>query len=158
MARHFGADDPREMPVHLFWQNRRMDYDSAIKADISKQNYSVCPRHWYVNATFMCARCYEEFLFSADEQRFWYEELSFYVDSRPQQCHKCRSDIRQLKALRQEYEREIALALKRETSSEVKARLVTVIDALINGGVSLPDQIIERRNTLTKQLERRTHG
>ena len=142
------------MPVHLFWENQGMDYDSAIKADISKQKYCVCPRHWYINAIFTCSRCGQDFTFSAEEQRFWYEELGFYVDSLPRQCRECRSEERTLKALRQEYDCKVASALSRESSPEAKARLVAVIDALVDGGVSLPDQMLKNRSTLARQLER----
>ena len=53
----FGREDPREMPAHLFPEVRRMDYASAVRADTEKQNCSICPRYWYVDATFSCARC-----------------------------------------------------------------------------------------------------
>jgi hypothetical protein len=155
MAGFFGESDPAGMPAHLFWENRGLDYDSAIKADISRQDFTVCPRHWYVNATFACSRCGKDFLFSAEEQRFWYEELRFYVDSQPRQCQECRIELRQLKALRQEYDRVAAKAMRRESSHESKARLVAVIDALMDGGVLLPDQMIENRRILASQLERR---
>ncbi len=154
MAGFFGESDPKAMPAHLFWENRGLDFDSAIKAVISRQNFSVCPRHWYINATFTCSRCGTDFLFSAEEQRFWYEELRFYVDSCPRQCQQCRSDLRQLKALRQEYDRDIARAMGRASSPELKARLIAVIDTLMDGGIVLPDRAIESRSTLAKQLER----
>jgi len=154
MAGNFGEGDPTAMPAHLFWENRGLDYDSAVKADISRQNFTVCPRHWYIDATFVCSRCGHNFLFSAEEQRFWYEELRFFVDSQPRQCQECRSELRQLKALRQEYDREIAKTLRHESSPELKARLIVVIDTLRDGGIVLPDQANENRSTLAKQLER----
>lgn len=154
MAGYFGENDPREMPPHLFWGNRGLQYDSAVKANIARQNYTVCPRHWYMDAAFACQRCGKNFQFSVEEQRFWYEELNFYVDSRPKRCQECRSELRQLKALQQEYDREVARALKRESSLELKARMVAVIDALVDGGISLPGRTMENRRTLARQLQR----
>ena len=44
----------------------------------------------------------KEFIFSGEEQRFWYEELYFYVKSVPKACNACRKEIRDAKALNQE--------------------------------------------------------
>src|SRR6185436_18703578 len=69
----FGENNPKRMPKHLFFGAQRLDYKTAQRADISKQHYTVCPRHWYVDATFICSDCGREFVFTASEQRFWYE-------------------------------------------------------------------------------------
>ncbi len=94
---NFGEADAKKMPAHLFHGALSIDYDSAVRADISKQDYTVCPRHWYVDATFKCADCGSEFVFSAQEQRFWYEDRRFYVDSQPKRCAACRKKERQRK-------------------------------------------------------------
>ena len=79
----FGENNPKRMPSHLFFGSRRMDYSTAQRADISKQNYTVCPRHWYVDATFRCRDCRNEFVFTAAEQRFWYEDRRFWIGELP---------------------------------------------------------------------------
>lgn len=81
------------MPAHLF-HSARVDHSTAVRADISKQNDSVCPRHWYVDAEITCTDCNEPFVFSASEQKFWYEDLHFRVDSFPKQCPPCRKTRR----------------------------------------------------------------
>jgi len=86
----FGNTDPKKMPQHFFLGAVSIDYGTAVRADISKQDYTVCPRHWYSDAIFKCADCGNEFLFSAREQRYWYEERKFYVDSYPKCCPDCR--------------------------------------------------------------------
>jgi hypothetical protein len=63
----FGNDDPREMPAHLFSGCLRVNYATAVRADTGKQNCSICPRYWYVDAIFRCDRCGAEFSFSAAE-------------------------------------------------------------------------------------------
>ena len=87
--RSFGDDNPREMPRHLFSGAKYLDYDSAIKADIAQQNFSVCPRYWYVDASIPCEDCGEHFLFSKEEQQHWYETLEFWIDSFPDRCKSC---------------------------------------------------------------------
>jgi hypothetical protein len=94
VADQFGKSDPRKMPAHLFHGALKLDYDSAQRADTSKQTFTVCPRHWYIDAAFHCVDCGSEFVFSAKEQQFWYEERKFYVDSQPNRCVACRKKER----------------------------------------------------------------
>ena len=86
----FGSDDPREMPPHFFWGALRLDYRTAVRAETTRQNCSMCPRYWYVDAHFRCERCGAEFAFSAAEQRVWYEDYGFWVDAFPKHCPACR--------------------------------------------------------------------
>lgn len=157
MLDSFGERDPRNMPRHLFSGALHLDYATAVKADVSKQNYSVCPRHWYINAAFHCARCGDAFVFTADEQKFWYEELSFWIDSRAKHCGECRRELRELKALRQEYDREVSAVLMRDASLERKQRLLEVMDSLDGFGVSLPEKVCENRRILVTQIEQLRH-
>ncbi len=90
VADQFGKSNPRKMPAHLFHDALKLNYDSAQRADTSKQAFTVCPRHWYIDATFRCVDCGCEFVFSREEQKFWYEERKFYVDSQPNRCAACR--------------------------------------------------------------------
>lgn len=97
----FGKIDPKKMPLHLFYGAVSIDYATAVRADVSKQNYTVCPRHWYIDVTFRCEDCGKTFLFSADEQGVWYERRRFYVDSKPTRCPACRKKERDRKATSQ---------------------------------------------------------
>ncbi len=150
----FGSRDPRKMPSHFFSGALYLDYPTAVRANITNQDYSVCPRHWYVDAAFRCVRCGKNFIFSAEEQRFWYEELGFYIDSRAKRCRECRSELRELKLLQQEYDREISAALKSASELGRKKRLIDVINALDEGGVELPVKTQENRRILIKQTVR----
>jgi len=150
----FGKNDPRKMPKHLFWGTLHINYPTAIRADIAKQDFSVCPRHWYIDAAFRCPRCNRTFVFSAEEQRFWYEELKFYVDSQATHCKECRKEMRQLKALKQEYDRDIVSALASSANVQQKEDLISVVDALTEGGVQLPEKILDNRRVLQQQIER----
>jgi Probable zinc-ribbon domain len=72
-----------DMPAHFFYRSLRIDYGSAVAADIERQNCSICPRYWYVDTIFPCDRCGSEFVFTVAEQRLWYEEYGFWIDSFP---------------------------------------------------------------------------
>ena len=150
----YGDTDPRKMPNHLFSGIRHLDFSTATRADISQQNFSICPRHWYIDATIDCSRCGQSFVFKADEQKFWYEELKFWIESIPRECAKCRNEVRQLKALRQEYDRDVASAMRKSAIVDQKERLVDVIKAIEAGGVTLAEKVIENRRILLSQIEK----
>jgi len=145
------------MPPHFFYGSLRINYETAIPAAVDKQNCSICPRYWYVDAVFGCARCGAEFLFSAGEQRAWYEEYGFWVDSLPRHCPECRRDLRKLKAVRHEYDQNVAHTL-RHGDLESKKRLASVIDQLCERGGELPPRINENRRRLASQIARAEKG
>ena len=139
------------MPPHFFWRARVLAYDTAIRADVDQQDYTVAPRHWYIDAKVVCDACGKVFLFSAAEQRVWYEEYRFYVYSFPRKCVGCRRAARHMKDLRQQYDAQIAEVL-RGRDKEMKENLVEIIDALQAGGVSLDQNVWENRHVLLRQL------
>ena len=149
----FGRDDPREMPAHLFHRSLRVNYQTAVRSNPDKQNCSICPRYWYVDANFPCDRCRAEFTFSAAEQRAWYEDYGFWIDSLPRHCLRCRHDLRRLRAVRQEYDGSVAEVL-RGGELESVIQLAGVIDQLYEFGGELPPRINEIRRRLANQIAR----
>lgn len=147
----FGENNPKRMPSHLFFGSRRKDYSTAQRADISKQNYSVCPRHWYMDATFICRDCREEFTFTASEQRFWYEDRHFWIDSLPTRCIPCRKDQRARLNLRNRYDSLIATALG-ACPPERKKEVVAIIDELEAAEDEIPEKMKQNRTVLYAQL------
>ena len=139
------------MPGHFFYGSLRIDYDSAVRADSGTQNCGVCPRYWYIDATFQCARCGSEFPFTAEEQRIWYEEYGFWVDAFPKRCAVCRRDLRRLKDLRREYDRDIASALELG-DLDSKRHVAGIIDQIYEIGGDLPPRINENRRRLGRQI------
>jgi hypothetical protein len=148
----FGRGSSREMPAFLFRGALRVDHASAVRADTSRQNCSVCPRYWYVDATFRCGRCGAEFVFSTDEQRVWYEHYEFWIESLPRHCQTCRADLRQVKAARREYDRMVP-ALSSQDGAGL-ARLAAVIDELYELGGELPPRINETRRRVANRLSK----
>lgn len=149
----FGRNDPREMPAHLFFGSVRVDYGTAVRADFEKQNCSICPRYWYVDAVFLCARCRHEFTFSAAEQHAWYEDYGFWIDSLPTRCLICRRNLRDLKRARREYDQRVAEVLQAR-DLKAKKRLARVIDRLYETGGELPPRINENRRRLANQISK----
>ena len=150
----FGQSNPKRMPAHFFFGAERMDYKSAKRADVSKQNYSVCPRYWYVDAAFICRECGKEFVFTAREQRFWYEEMRFWIDSLPTRCAACRKQQRTRLELRKRYDALIATALG-ACPPEAKKEVVAIINELEAGEDEIPERMKQNRATLYAQLAKR---
>ncbi len=73
--------------------------ETAIKANIEKQNYSTFPRSYYVDVEKRCAQCNRWFIFFAQEQKFWFEELGFYIDAECTKCVDCRKKEQSIKQL-----------------------------------------------------------
>ena len=132
-----------------------MDYATAKRADVEKQNYTVCPRHWYIDAVFVCRDCGQEFVFSADEQFFWYEVKKFYVDSIPRRCAKCRKAERAKLELRKEYDAAIAEALGGGAKDELKRRMIEIVDELEAGEETIAERMKDNRERLRGQLKKR---
>lgn len=147
----FGNTDPALMPPHFFWGATRIAHDTAIRAEVDKQNYTVAPRHWYVDAEFICDTCGDSFVFSASEQKTWYEEYRFYVDSIPRHCETCRRAARHIKSIRREYDARIADVLATDNEDSKKA-LVKIIDAIEESGATLERRMQENRKQLLRQL------
>ena len=153
----FGSTSPELMPEHFFMSDTTvsLDYDHVLRADIERQNYSVAPRNWYIASTIKCRTCGEDFLFSVDEQKRWYEEFRFYVDSFPNRCRDCRAELREIKQLRQEYDAAIQEALQTSCGDiALKRKLVTNIERLIDSDGGAADKMLERRDILVAQIRR----
>jgi phage terminase large subunit GpA-like protein len=56
----------------------------------------------YVDVNKICEKCGEEYVFQKEEQKYWYETLRFWIQSKPKHCHKCRQEIREERKLNNE--------------------------------------------------------
>ena len=84
----------------------------AVRGNPERQNYCRAhhePKYFYVDETHTCVQCRLQFVFTAKEQKFWYETLQFNFNSQAIRCRNCRKQRRTDAALRQQ----IATALKR---------------------------------------------
>lgn len=78
---------------------------NTIPANRSKQNihgYLCYARDnilYYQDKTLHCKSCKKDFLFSASEQKYWYEEAQIFTDVQPKFCAPCRKKNRQQTAI-----------------------------------------------------------
>ncbi len=74
----------------------------AVVGDPTRQHFCpLChvPYYYYVDKERTCVQCGSSFIFSAKEQKYWYESLNFYLDSVAIRCLSCRKKKRSEKAL-----------------------------------------------------------
>lgn len=150
---YFGSVDPKNMPPHFFCGTLGLDYSTAVRANFHAQDYTVAPRFWYVDARFRCSSCKTEFVWSADEQKTWFETYRFYVDTFPTRCRDCRASRRRAVRLGQEYAAKVAQARSHGTS-ELKQRIVEIIDELEAYWGRIPNKVRVTREIFLKQLSR----
>ncbi len=150
---YFGEESPQNMPEHMFYGALYVDYDTAIRGRPELQNFSVCPRHWYIDAVYKCLDCKKKFTWEAEEQRQWFEEWKFWIDSEPNHCPRCRVKHRHLKALREEYD-ELVGSARNKGSIEDKKRICAIIEELQQHFRSLPDKMLETLAVFKKQIDR----
>jgi len=64
----------------------------SIMANPEKQNYTgfVFPYLVYFDIERICKACKSEYIYTKEEQRFWYEDISGFVWSRASKCIDCR--------------------------------------------------------------------
>lgn len=81
---------------HFQWAcDHCIDNNIAIEAKIEKQTFCNNPPYLaYVDIDKICQTCDSKFKFTKEEQKYWYEELKFWVQSTPKNCKECRKVIR----------------------------------------------------------------
>ena len=63
----------------------------AVRGDPRRQLFCCdVPRYFYVDRSLRCRDCGAGFVFSAGEQRHWYETLGFRLDATAVRCLDCR--------------------------------------------------------------------
>ena len=69
----------------------------ALLGNIELQVFcSFChiPKYYYLDRERTCVQCGQDFIFSAKEQKFWYETLKFNFNSEAIRCVTCRKSKR----------------------------------------------------------------
>lgn len=77
----------------------------AVEGDVARQIYCVAhdvPKYFYVDEQKTCVQCRQSFVFSAEEQKFWYESLQFNFNSTAIRCRNCRRQKQSERALREQ--------------------------------------------------------
>ena len=92
--------------VFLHWHSpkaSRIPY-TAIPADLSRQSPATVPVTHYFDVKRHCRDCGRPFIFFAEEQKYWYEELGFALESDCVRCVVCRQKRQDIKQKRARYE------------------------------------------------------
>jgi hypothetical protein len=80
-----------------------IDKGKALIAHPSVQQYcDFDPYLAYYDLKKLCGKCGKYYTFIKEEQRYWYEGLKFWVQSKPKECAECRKEIRHGKQLNNE--------------------------------------------------------
>lgn len=77
---------------------------TAVAADVSRQAKATLHVTHYFDAKRVCRKCERPFLFFAEEQKYWYEDLRFPLEADCLDCHPCRKDEQRLRAIRKKYD------------------------------------------------------
>lgn len=136
-----------------FWAYGSVQFfpETAITADITRQNYGYCPRRVYVDIARNCKTCSRPFLWFALEQKFWFEELGFFVDAQCHHCQGCRRSQHLLRARRKDYD---ALIAKVDKTRAEWGRLERLGTALWEAGeITKPETLL--RSRMPKRLRGR---
>ena len=119
-----------------------------LAADVSRQNFALYPRVFYVDMLVRCRECQRPFLFFAKEQQHWYEGLGFYVDADCVHCPVCRKKFHRQQALLKRYGR--LVALQQPTRKELMQLVDDTIALLQTGHL----KNTQRLSTLTSKARR----
>jgi hypothetical protein len=106
--------------------------NTAIEADVSRQRPATVPVTHYFDLQRVCRDCGRPFIFFAAEQKHWYEELGFPLESDCVRCVDCRKKQQKIKRLRKRYEELLAMA---DRTAEQTVELAESCLMLIEDGV-----------------------
>ncbi|MES2676676.1 MAG: zinc-ribbon domain-containing protein [Pseudomonadota bacterium] len=105
-----GTSFSKEIIDRSHWRYSSVKYfpETAIEANIEKQNYALYPRKLYVDIAIQCDVCKRMFIFFALEQKYWFEELEFYIDAHCTRCIECRKNDQEIRFMQKRYQTLIA--------------------------------------------------
>ena len=90
--------------VYLGWHIEGLIPKTAVKANTSKQKPATFHFTHYFDLERKCRDCDRDFIFFAAEQKHWYEELQFGLDSDCVRCVPCRKKVQGIERTRRQFE------------------------------------------------------
>jgi hypothetical protein len=120
---------------------------TALAADLQRQSFCVVPVSHYYDIDCECRDCRRPFIFFAEEQKHWYEDLKFPLDADCVRCVECRKNLRTIERHRRRYEELFHLPLTPANCIESAECALFLIEAAI-----FPRQKTERVRMLLKSL------
>jgi Probable zinc-ribbon domain len=122
--------------------------NTAIAADLSRQPPATVAITHYFDAKRQCRDCQRPFLFFAEEQKYWYEELGFALESDCVRCSDCR---RRQRGLEEQRERYAELLHLRERTLEQNLELADCCLSLVEASV-FRERPLERVRSILKRV------
>lgn len=90
----------RNQAVYVY-SNNTIIPENAIKSDpnelLSNSIFDIFPRY-YLDKAFVCVDCGSDEIWTAKQQKWWYEIRKGHIDSIAKRCRRCRRVIREAKA------------------------------------------------------------
>lgn len=135
--------------VFLHWHSGRSRFPgTAIPADLSRQTPATFPVTHYYDYEEVCRGCNRPFIFFAEEQKFWFEDLRLPLEAQPVRCVPCRAEERALIRAKERYD---SLLKKEERSTEENLDIVSAALMLIENGV-FSRNMTDRLRAVLKKL------
>jgi hypothetical protein len=106
--------------------------NTAILANVSKQNFGFYGLELYVDTKVRCRDCERPFIFFALQQQYWFETLKFWIDSRCVRCYECYQNRKEIIAWQKTYQ---ILSLKEDKTNDELKKLKQVALELYQIGV-----------------------
>ena len=122
----------------------------ALAADPTEQEFCDWPPYLaYLDNVRKCETCSVEFVFSKEEQLFWFENLKFWVQSEAINCKSCRAKKRERKDIIRNAQSRLSKILP-VLNKKDKSQIEEIIELYEHMGST--KRIIQYRNIL-KSLE-----
>jgi hypothetical protein len=149
-----------DMPSRFFPNVKRLDYRSAIKANVSRVRasaWSDMPRCWFIDAWFDCEKCGKEYCWTAKVQQIWFERFQLRSEALPKLCPECRTRQRKFNLTMSRVGAESKRAVLRSVDRQTKQQMLELFDVLESlAEEPLPEELVERRDILKRQIEKMT--
>ncbi len=134
------------------FETRRIP-NTAILADQQKQDQRSYSRAThYFDLDKMCVDCKRAFLFFAEEQRYWFEELGFPLSAQCARCVNCRKPVQEIASLRKNHDRLVHVEPRNLAQN---LEMADICLKLVEAGIFPATKTAEVRsllNRVTKQL------
>ncbi|EIC19410.1 zinc-ribbon domain containing protein [Thiorhodovibrio frisius] len=114
-----GYQYSKEEIERAHWRYSSLEYfpETAIPANMDRQEYSIYPRSLYVDIVEHCEECHRAFIFFAKEQQYWFETLGFWIDAHCTRCCDCRRKDHEIKGMQRKYEALVSNSDRSEAES-----------------------------------------
>ena len=143
--------DSRDGRVYCHWHSPpgvRIP-NTAVAADVARQRKATLHVTHYFDAKRVCRTCGRPFLFFAEEQKYWYEDLGFQLEVDCLECPPCRKDVGRVRAARRRYD---ALMRKPARTQLDTLDLVEAALFLVEAAVFSPKLVPKLRGLLKPLL------